>query len=644
MAPTLRPYQDAAGRALEEAFFDKGQNRLLIKKPTGTGKTVWFAALLRAFPRLRKWLEQFPPGERKMLVIAHREELLEQAVEKIRAANKGVMVSIEQGSLYSNPHSDVIAASIQTLSAMKFRRLKRLLTRHKFRIVIVDEAHHSAAATYRTALVHLGFLPPADASDREELEAADHDDVAAMAAALETWDLEAPKDRILVGVTATPNRTDAIGLGCVFQSIAYTYSLRQAIEDGWLAPIVPWVVDTSTSLDGVRLTRGEFNQTQLATAVNNPERNRLAAHGWRKYADGRPTIAFTVDVAHAHDLTDVFRAEGVNAVAISGETPKADRRQALESYRNGRIDLLANCMLLTEGTDLPLTSCILHAAPTLSGTLYEQKTGRGLRVHPDDPAGPSRLEYLARGGDGLVKPDCVVIDVVDIARRHSLQTAPVLYGLPPGIVASGKELGRTAKDLEALLAKYPRFNLDDALEGKRVSVDELAVQASTFDVWSIPSIGDFGVGLLCNWFRVGNDTYRLEYPWADGMETLKVERNLLGNFDVSLTLRPKMPEGGPYLNARRHPGAHVPIPQVRQRTIGADVPAASQALQLAEAFVLQERRSIMKIRDREAPWRERPASEKQKALLRRFRVPHSPTIKCGDASDLITLAQSRGGK
>jgi len=359
---------------------EAGQNRLLVKKPTGTGKTLAFAALLRQ-PAIREWLDTFPATERKMLVIAHREELLDQAAEKIRAANPGVQVSIEQGERHANRWSDVVIASIQSLAARKFTRLQRLLRQqHVFRLVIVDEAHHCGAPTYRTALVHLGFLPPADASDEENIEAASFDDVAVMTKALEAWDTQAPQDRLLVGFTATPNRSDAIGLGCVFQTIVYSYNLRDAISDGWLVPITPWVVETQESLDDVRVHHGEFNQKDLAEAVNKSRRNLLAVAAWQEHGQGRPTLAFTVDVTHAHALAETFRDAKTRALALSGETPKDDRRLTLRQFLDGQIDVITNCQVLTEGTDLPLTSCIVHAKPTKSATAYEQMCGRGLRI------------------------------------------------------------------------------------------------------------------------------------------------------------------------------------------------------------------------------------------------------------------------
>lgn len=615
--PTLRPYQNDALDAVAKAVQD-GNNRLLIKKPTGTGKTVMFAELPR---RLRAWLEQFPKGQRKMLVIAHREELLDQAVEKIRKNMPGAMVSIEQGDRHANRYCDVIVASIQTLAAMKFRRLKDLMRFSDFRLVVIDEAHHAAAATYRTALVHLGFLPAADASDKENIEAATETDAVEMAKHLAQWDAVAPKDRILVGVTATPNRTDAVGLGCVFQDIVYNYSLKQAIADGYLVPIVPWCVETTVSLDAVKTTAGEFNQRDLADTVNTPHRNALAVEAWVTYAADRQTLVFAVDVDHARMLTEAFQVVGIKAEYVTGETPKDERRRLLEDFRRGRIQVLCNCMVLTEGTDLPMVSCILNAKPTKSATLYEQMIGRGLRVHPDDPVGPERA---AAAADALKKRDCIVLDVVDVARRHSLQTAPVLYGLPPNVDPKGKELAEFDRQMAGVLEKYPA--LDVAGMG-RTTLEALQVRASTFDIWQVPELGAIGAGLTLQWIKVG-ERYRLQYNWQGGTETVTVEPNLVGKYDIVCTLRPPPA-----------PGTH--ISAVRQRTLATGYETARQALEVAEAFVRNDRAVVVGMKRKNAGWRSHKASEKQIALLRRLRAPIRPGLTAGEASDLIDTALAR---
>lgn len=467
----------------------------------------------------------------------------------------------------------------------------------------VSNCHHAAAPSYRTALVHLGFLPMVEASTEENDETATESDAAALAQYLAEWDQVAPRDRLLVGATATPNRTDAIGLGCVFQSIAFTYPIRKAVEDGWLAPIVPWVVDTSVSLDGVRTQRGDFNQRELADAVNNPHRNGLAVDAWHKYAHERQTLAFTVDVQHAHDLAAAFRARGVRAAAVSGETPKEERRALLADFRRGALDVLTNCMVLTEGTDLPMTSCILHAKPTKSATLYEQMTGRGLRLHPG-------------------KSDCIVIDVVDVARKHSLQTVPVLYGLPPGLVSQdGKSLSQIAEAFEAFVAAHPGVNVEKL---GRVAIEQLQVRAQTFNIWEIPSLGAFGAGRAMNWVKTAADTFRLQYPWQDGTEVLVVAPDLLGQYAVSCTFR----------------GSGL----VRQRTLVSGVATAVEAADFAERYILAERREVRRLTDKDAGWRKQAATDRQKAALRWRRIPFRETITKGEAADLLNFARAKAGQ
>lgn len=915
MTPTqLRQYQLDQQEAIAQAL-QAGTNRVLVKSPTGTGKTVMFAALLTQ-PVLVAWLAQFPKHDRKMLVVAHREELLEQAAYKIQRANPDLLVMIEQGDRHASRYADVIVASIQTLAARQFARLKRLLVRATPRVVIIDECfpagtlvdgrpienilagdmvravdpatgrleykrvlwtgsrtagalitvhmadgrhltctprhkvwtargwvlagallptdtiasaieerhasdtlshmlpvpagghvdpqgedrplsppwpdvlfgrvqrqnsergsvgayganepqarvseddrtesdaaqvrqdederhidcdgldtlnarrersavavaaagaglsarmadrgryhhavaredagsvsdllqvghceqrhqdrrrsrrqqpliasstgrqegpilswarvdhlevhqpgrdgefgglcrgglvydlevedfhtflvdglvvsncHHAAASTYRTALVHLGFLPAKDASDKFEIEAVDHDDLDAMNDALKGWDAVAPKDRLLIGVTATPNRSDAVGLGCVFQSLVYSYSLKQAIEDGWLVPIQPWSIETDTDLTGIKTTAGDYNQKQLAEAVNTAQRNELALAAWRQYANRLATLAFTVDVAHAHQVADRFTQDGVRAVAISGDTNKDERRLLLRQYQEGTIDLIANCMVLTEGTDLPRTACILHLKPTQSATLYEQMTGRGLRLYPDKPA-------------------CIVIDLVDIAKRHSLQTAPTLYGLPTSVLAKGEDLRSMDAVLDEFRQAHPNVNLEDLL-GKGLTLAQLKARATTFDVWAVPSLGTFGVGRMMNWIKIAADLFRLSFPWSDGTETVSVEKDLLGKWAVVSSHRSHETKA------------------TTQHTIAADVASPEEAASMAEHYVQQERQSVLKLKATDAAWRSRPASQKQMDLLRRWTPkhmqPHIPkNLTMGAASDAIDLLQA----
>lgn len=502
----------------------------------------------------------------------------------------------------------------------------------------VSNCHHAAAPTYRTALAHLGFLPVADVSEAEDTEAASFDDVAVMTAALEGWDAQAPKDRILVGVTATPNRSDEVGLACVFQSLAFSYPMKDAIRDGWLTRIRPYVIESDVNLDAVKMSHGDFNQKSLAEAVNREARNQLAVAGWQEKGEGRPTIAFTVDVAHAHAIAEAFRTAGVRAVALSGETPKDERRGILRRFQAGEIDLIANCMVLTEGTDLPVASCLLHLKPTKSATLYEQMTGRVLRPHPDDPVGPARLEHVGT----LVKPYAIVIDVVDVTQRHSLMTSPALQGLPPGLATDGDlfldEVGEAVDDLREL---YPGFDVAAALASGRLTLDGLRHRAREFDIFRLPDLGALASLVRLRWKKLTDESYLLSYPWGGGSwtETVEATKQLIG-WTVTLERHATREERD------RLRAAGKPIPEYPKRVIAENMGTPQAALRAAEAFIAQERRSAMTIVDGRAPWRQRPATEKQIKRLESLSGSKKkgirvPTLTSGEASDLIDLLIAR---
>lgn len=594
----LRPYQEDALNAIVAAVVD-GQNRVLIKKPTGTGKTVMFAAIPQ-YDSFRSWLGMYPENERKMLVLAHREELLEQAAEKFHKLNPHARVSIEQAGRYASPFADVVIASVQSLTGSNGKRLDRLMARHRFRVVIVDEAHHSTATTYRRILARLGFLP----MDPNTRDAIDYEDIETMRADLSRFDATANKDQILIGVTATPNRSDSVGLEGVYQTLAYSYELRQAIVDGWLVPIVSWVVETTVSLDDVKLNRGEFNQVDLARAVNQEERNKLAVSAWQKYGEKRPTIAFTVDVAHAHALAAEFQEQGYRAAAVSGETDKDERRDILKRFSRGELDVVANCQVLTEGTDLPITSCILHCKPTRSSTLYEQMTGRGLRLHPG-------------------KTDCIVIDLVDVASKHSLMTTAILYGLPVGLQGQGKTLDEMAEVVRRLRDEHPGIDLESF---GRISVEALEARARKFDVWQLPALNEHGDGLHLDWIRVEDLVFRLGYPWDNGVETLEVEPDLLGRFQLTVSRSSKEKERS-----------------FKGRVMAAGVETANGALRLAEAFVMQHRPRAFTLRNKRASWRvgNTPATAKQLALLRKMKAPIRIGLTKGEASEMLSARLKR---
>lgn len=581
---TLRPYQ----REQHEAILrdqETGLNRLLVQSATGTGKTVMVSQLWsRLWPWMRKVRER-----PKAMVITHREEIIDQIAESFILENPELLVGVEQGDRLASMQCDVIVASIQTLSSRKYKRLQRFISRSDFQLVVVDEAHHAPAESYRGTLHRLGFLPS------EELETPE---------VLKEWDDIALKDRLLLGVTATPNRSDAIGLECIFQKLSHSYPLRTAIRDGWLAPIMAWAIQTEASLDGVKMQRGDFNQRELSLAINREERNRLAVASWEKYAKGLPTIAFTVDVEHAQALADTFNRVGHRAVAVSGETDKDVRRSIKQTFERGDIDVVCNCAVYTEGTDMPWVSCILHARPTSSSTLYEQMTGRGLRLYKG-------------------KEHCIVIDMVDNCKRNTLQAAPQLYGLPPGIISNGTRVDEDAEAYEEMVEMFGGFGGEGLLQnGRRMTVDDIRVIAEKVDVWAIPNLpADVQKVSRLTWTPAGPNAFRIRYPWMGGYEQIDIRTDLMDKWEVSTRFT------GP--DAGVSPG------------IAGEFATKAEAIVVAEQFIRRDRPKVIKLRDREAAWRQGKPSLGQLSRLRELKVKFNKKLTMGQASDLIDYAMAK---
>lgn len=615
MRKTLHDYQVTALDRIVDRFM-AGKNRILLQMATGTGKTVTFMSLL-SHEHFSSWFAELPARSRRVLVVAHREEIIQQAAKTALEQNPGLSVGVEQGPSVASPYHDIIVASIQTLSARNGVRLARLMEPGHFGLVIIDECHHAAAQSYRTTLARLGFLPRSLDTGMGESDAVSWDDVETMERALREWDEQAPRDRMLLGVTATPNRSDTIGLGCVFQEIAYSFPIRQAVKEKKLVDIVPWVVENHTiNLDHVKVTAGEFNQKQLAEAVNTQNRNTLAITAWHEHAKDRQTIAFCTSVQHAHDFARIATDAGVSTAVVHGETPREERRAIFQAYQRGEVTMLSNCMIATEGTDLPATSCILHLRPTLSSTLYEQMTGRGLRLAPG-------------------KDHCVVIDVVDIARRHRLNTAGTLAGLPVGLLVSGKPMTEIERELEDFRAKVPNLDLARLLENGSLTLEALKAKAVTFTMWDIqPLPADISKVAKLDWTRINDrDEYRVSYPWGDRKETLSITPDVLGHFCVVATSSSQWLTG----EAKK------------QTTVSENHLTLVDAITSAEAYVAKERASAGRLVGGSASWKQKPASPGQIAFLRKLRVPFNPSELAkpggsGQASKLIDMARARNAR
>ena len=269
---SLRSYQLEALQEIGNAFAEN-RRRLLLVLPTGTGKTVIIAHLLR-HPAIRAWLDEYPRHRQRMLVIAHREELLEQAAAQIRAVNPELRVDVEQGAQCARKDADVVIASVATIGRTGSSRLSAIKP-SQFRVVVVDEAHHAVASTYLNVLRHFALVPPdgfAASTIRRRGFASEEDYRKALQ---EEWERQKHSDVALLGVTATPERGDNVGLWYVFDEIVYARGLRDMISRRYLCRLRAYKVESVESIDDVHVRQGDFIQSELSHALNTRRRNDL---------------------------------------------------------------------------------------------------------------------------------------------------------------------------------------------------------------------------------------------------------------------------------------------------------------------------------------------------------------------------------
>ena len=410
----LRPYQSEAISAVIAAR-RRGLRRMVVALPTGAGKTVIFSELARL-------------AKRPVLVLAHRTELVQQAADKLgRAIGDPSLVAVEQGANRASVGVRVVVASIRSLSES---RLSKLLTRYDFGLIVYDECHHSAADDNMRVLRSLGCFE-------------------------ENW------GGTLLGFTATTVRADGQGLDAVFEEVVYNRGLMQMIRAGFLSPLRGFRVETAADLTGVLPAGGDLNVEQLAEAVDITDRNALVARSIQELARDRRTIAFCVTVAHAKNLARSLNALGVPAGVVYGNLRTEDRAAVLRRFSAGKIQVLANVGVLTEGFDDPGVSCIAMARPTRSEGLYTQCVGRGTRLF----AG---------------KADCLVLDFVDLSDL-SLMALPTLAGIPRDIDLEGENLEDAADRFHQLMFNYPGFEL----EAGAITLGEIQERAAAFDPLSM---------------------------------------------------------------------------------------------------------------------------------------------------------------
>jgi ATP-dependent helicase IRC3 len=312
-----------------------GITRPLVALPTGTGKTVVFSHLIDQRPG-------------RALVLAHRDELIRQAVDKLLMINPDFHIGVVKAE-ENQIAAPVVVGSVQTLA--RSNRLEQLSTH--FNTVIVDEAHHVVADSYQRILEHVG-----------------------------SFALDGP---VTIGFTATPERADKVGLGKVWERIVYQKTLLEMITQGYLCDVRAVRVSVQVNLDQVHTRAGDFVESELESVLLSADAPEHVVAAYKKHALGRTALVFTPTVRMAYRVAEAFWNAGVAADALDGTMPLDERRGILNRLHTGETKVVANCAVLTEGFDEPSIDCIIIARPTKSKPLYIQMVGRGTRLYPGKP-------------------------------------------------------------------------------------------------------------------------------------------------------------------------------------------------------------------------------------------------------------------
>ncbi|RHZ65947.1 DEAD/DEAH box helicase [Aspergillus thermomutatus] len=591
-AIVLRDYQEACIQSVLK-YLGEGHKRLGISLATGAGKTVIFTELIGRIP---------PRNEigDKTLIIVHRRELVEQAAQHCRLAYPDRTVEIEMGNSFASRAADIIVASVQSLTRGKIEKRLAKFNPKKFKLVLVDEAHHIVADSYREVLRHFGV------------------------------DKVSKDSPALVGVSATFSRHDGLKLGAAIDHIVYHKDYMDMIEENWLANAFFTTVRSQANLSQVKDHSGDFAIRSLSEAVNTEDVNDITVRAWLANAkDRKSTLVFCVDVSHTQDLAKTFRRYGIDARYITARTQKKRRIEQLRAFRNQEYPVLLNCGLFTEGTDIPNIDCVLLARPTRSRNLLIQMIGRGLRLHPG-------------------KKDCHIIDMV-ATLNTGVRSTPTLFGLHPDEVLKRAK----ASDLKARPLKGTATGTSaDETDGSAPRDDsDVNLTFTKYDtiydlIADLKSEKEKHIRSLSQhtWVRVGDDRYILSD--ASGWLTIDKEEDTGRVYKPTATANTT---DDPYIFTVRHVAKYKKpddeVTHTRPRLI-ATAPDFETALRAADTFATKKfEKRYISVREK---WRQLPASEAQVNFLNKANIRkgliHERHLTRGQATDLIVKLKFGGKK
>jgi superfamily II DNA or RNA helicase len=344
----LRDYQETTVNEVREAYIQK-YNTPLVVLPTGAGKTVVFCHIAQTSVKRGK----------RVLILVHRVELLRQTSAKLN--ENGVNHGLINPKFTPNLNASVQVASVQTL-------VNRLSKINAPDLIIIDEAHHSTAGSWNKII---NFFPNVK----------------------------------ILGVTATPCRSDGTGLGNIFDKLIVGPQIAELIQRGFLVKPIVYAPASRVDLKSIKITRGDYDKDQIAQLIDKPRITGDAVSHYMRIADGMPAVVFCISVMHSQHVAEEFRARGYKAFSVDGTMEDSIREKLLSGLGNGSVDIITSCDLISEGTDIPAIGCAILLRPTMSTGLYLQQLGRALRLSE----GKTKAIILDHVGNTLIHgmPDMI---------------------------------------------------------------------------------------------------------------------------------------------------------------------------------------------------------------------------------------------
>jgi ATP-dependent helicase IRC3 len=514
--------------------------------------------------------------------LAHRKELVEQAARHCTNAYPDKQIEIEMGAMHASGNADITVASLQSIVSGD-RMFK--FDPSRFKLVLVDEAHHIVSPGYMRTLDYFGLSKVQSHSPA------------------------------LVGVSATLSRFDGLRLGAAIDQIVYHKDYIDMIGEKWLSDVIFTTVQSKADISKVKKgVSGDFQPSELSQVVNTEQINEITVRSWLTKAQGRKsTLVFCVDLNHVAGLANSFRKHGIDARLITGDTPKSERGERLDDFKAGKFPVLVNCGVFTEGTDIPNIDCVLLARPTKSRNLLVQMIGRGMRLYPG-------------------KKDCHIIDMV-ASLETGIVTTPTLFGLDPSELVEDASVN----DLKSLQDRKEAEELwkqkaGDTSKPPRNPVEPVSRTLTFTDYDSVfdlieDTTGEQHVRRISPhaWVCVSEEKYILPNSNGSYVKLEKGANEQTGQEEYIVTETVALNR------------AISKVPFMRPRIIARAI-TFTDAVHTADTFA--SKKYPFQFISRKQAWRHMPATEGQLAFLNKLRPKHdqltTEDLTKGKAGDMIT--------